>query len=527
MSYLKIIDYSKYFIFYIVIIFSLNFICQDYFVDDAYISFHYAKNISNDFNFYYNAGETGPIGYTNPLYLIILSTIHLLSFKSLSFEIISRILSNLSILIIIIILSINLKDLSDKNNFKKFYLHTFYSLLLFFLFPYFLPNIYSGMETAILCVTILIIFYHTLIKSLNRWIFITAFIIASTIRFDTIFVLFPFLVTYFIIQIKLGSKKDVLDLLYSFIPIILFYAIHYFITKTFLPLSYNHKASSFSIDTLISYLELALITQSPLIFLLFIKKVYRPIILCVISISIVALFYSFFSHWHFERYFFPYAFAAFFLMLIIVIKSYRTNYVFTTFILFLFSIILFPSKTSDGYSFVSGYRVGLKQVGLVGNVLKRSNLNEEYRTFACYDAGILSYNSKWKILDLAGLTTKEIFYADNNPIQIIEKYNPTVLILNSLPELDKKGELFFQNHKGLFFKLPNNYTLIKSIRLTNKYWQASSKYGYYIYVNSNANDKLVNDLLDLDYSVEEEIGIQRSIYYIYKNLNVGHLFLYF
>jgi len=383
------------------------------------------------------------------------------------------------------------------------------------------------METAILCASLLIIFYHTLIKKLNRWIFITAFIIAFTIRFDTIFVLFPFLVAYFIFQTKTGSKKNLQDLLYSFITIILFYVIHYYLTKTFLPLSYNNKASSFKIDTLISYLDLALITQLPLIFLLFIKKVYRPIIFCVISISIVAVFYSFFSHWHFERYFFPYAFVAFFLMLIMVIKTYRTNYVFTTLILFLFSIILFPSKALDGYSFVSGYRVGLKQAGLVAHILKRSNLNEEYRLFACYDAGILSYNSDWKILDLAGLTTKEINNAENNTLQIIEQYNPTVLILNSLPKLDKKGELVFKNHKGLFFKLPNDYDLIRTIHLTNKYWQSSSSYSHYIFLNSNANDKLIHDLLNFNYSVEEEIGIQRYIYEIYRYLNVGHLFMYF
>ena len=74
-----------------------NLAVSDFIQDDGYITFHYADNLANHRTLYYNAGEHGPYGYSNPGYVFILALLRIVSLKQISFEALSRIIASLSV----------------------------------------------------------------------------------------------------------------------------------------------------------------------------------------------------------------------------------------------------------------------------------------------------------------------------------------------------------------------------------------------------------------------------------------------
>src|SRR5215213_5254112 len=127
----------------------LNFVVTGYFIDDAYISFHYADNLVKRGSLYYNPGEQGPFGYTNPLYVFLLAALRWLSAGTVSYEVVSRGLGSLSLALILFPILSSVKSRLGRRGWITTLPAIGLILLLFFFFPYLLPNFYSGLETGL------------------------------------------------------------------------------------------------------------------------------------------------------------------------------------------------------------------------------------------------------------------------------------------------------------------------------------------------------------------------------------------
>lgn len=103
----------------VLIIALMNIVVRDFVQDDGYITFRYADNFTNHGTLYYNLDMRGPYGYSNPLYVFILSATRLISLKLLSFEFISRVIASFSLGVILFMLlnKIPKKLLTEKNFF--------------------------------------------------------------------------------------------------------------------------------------------------------------------------------------------------------------------------------------------------------------------------------------------------------------------------------------------------------------------------------------------------------------------------
>jgi len=124
-----------------------NLAVSNFIQDDGYITFHYADNLVNHGTLYYNAGEHGPYGYSNPGYVFILALLRIVSLKQISFEALSRIIASLSVGAILLMA---LKGTGAGSQTKAASPLSLLILFLFLVFPFFFSNVFSGLETPLL-----------------------------------------------------------------------------------------------------------------------------------------------------------------------------------------------------------------------------------------------------------------------------------------------------------------------------------------------------------------------------------------
>lgn len=495
-------------LFVLLAILVCNILVADYIQDDGYITFHYAKNLSDHGSLYYNLGETGPYGYSNPAYLFLLAGLRLLTLKLVSFEALSRVIASLALGVILFFLPTALRSTISGKRRRTPALLALFTVYIITFFPYFLPNFFSGLETALFTLLVFLILaaLFEVVPLSEGWLTV-ALALALTIRIDAAFVLLPILGQYLLTA---GEKRGarIRRLILIGVLALLLQAAQYALTNTWLPLSFGHKKSAFALGTFLAYLKFAALTLTPLLLFTFARR-GRLALFIIFQTLYAALFYSFFVHWHFERYLFPFVFASFTVLLLALIQSWRRGDGLRLALLSAYWLLLMPI-TLQGYAFVSGYRVTMRNRELIAQAFEDAQLPPQDRTFASYDAGYIPYHSNWKIIDLLGLTTPEVLGQDIESV-IVEE-NPTVLIVSTFESMNPDRVRLWSQYQTEEVPIPANYQFIKSLHLTNPYFQPELDYNYYIFVNERANATLTAGLTGISIDPEKVIGYQKYVY---------------
>lgn len=500
----------------VLFVFLTQLLVLDYFQDDAYIAFQYARNLTQDGSLYYNRGETGPFGYTNPLYIAILAAIRLLSLKLLSFEAISRMIAYGSLGTVIFVILRGLSHFVADTGRVKTWFCTTLTLSVLLMFPFFFPNLYSGGETALLTLCLFVLFYSFFWPIRRAYLYVSL-AVALTLRMDSLAVLLPLVALVSMDVIRTAKWRGLTRLAVVFSFVVLLFLVQYAITDTFIPLSYGHKSQGFSALTFLSYGRFFVICLAPLLIYLFGKVNIRQLVLVIFHAAYVSFFYSFFMRSHFERYVFPHVFSLFAVLLICAFQKRGAFSGRFVPILFAYAAMTFLPGAAQGYSWVSGYRVSMIHQCRVATALTSANLDEEYRIFASYDAGYVPYHTDWKIVDLYGLTTPDVIERDIRAV--LSRRNPTVLIVSLGEYVDDPTSIRLPSkYLQRPATIPPNYDFVKFLPLTNKYWWDRRQYSYYVFVNENATEKLVNDLGEISVDVEAEMGYQKSVFYALDSL---------
>lgn len=497
----------------VLIIALMNVIVRDFVQDDGYITFRYADNFTNHGTLYYNLNMRGPYGYSNPLYVFILSAIRLISLKLLSFEIISRVIASFSLGVILFMLLNKIpKKLRTE---KKFFLSSIaflvYTILIF---PFLLPNFFSGLETALFTLSLFVLMSSIFVDPIDEKWFMLWLGIALTLRIDSIFLLIPLMIIYVIKPTESPNRKRIKlrNIIIVLTYTTVFFLLHYVLTGNLVPLSFGHKSNPFSLTTFLNYIKFSVIVLSPLSIVLLGRnnRSFGLIFFATLYILYINFFYSFFMEWHFNRYIFPVVFSLFSVFLLTLIKTLEKVDTTNIALLSVYMLFMYIPGTLQGFSWVSGYRVAMSNLKQIANVFLESDIDENYRTFATYDAGYITYKTGWDIIDLYGLTTPEVVHDDIG--RVIAERNPTVLIVTTGIYVEPSAVTLFSQYQEAPSVVPSNYYFLKHLPLTNQYWWSWSQYSYYIFVNENANPALVTGLMNITVDVEKEIGYQKYIF---------------
>lgn len=492
----------------------LNFVVMDFVQDDGYITFHYAQNISDHGTLYYNVNEHGPIGYSNFSYVALLVILRLFSFRRLSFELLARGVATFSLATLLFYCLLAIKQNSLYKNKWLFISQIALCLYFFVSFPFLLPNYFSGLETALFTLLIFLLIFYLFVGKLNNKLFTLYLIVAITLRIDAIIVLLPIVIIYGLnTEVSLIQKVQSLTLAFGLWA--LGFLCTYLLTGAWLPLSFGHKSQGFSLETLLSYIKFVAITLSPLAILL-VAKQFRLVLFVGFQLLFACFFYSFFIHWHFERYIFPFVFAAFAIFVLVLYRDFTQPDIVKLVFVAIYILFTFFPGTLEGFSWVSGYRISMINLKLISDAFKDAQLDEKYRSFASYDAGYITYQTNWEIVDLAGLTTPQVIRQDVG--KVIAESNPTVLIISTSHFEDPAKVMLSSQYRQASSPIPANYRFIKYIPLTNLFWWPTSHYSYYIYTNENAPTRLIDRIRGISVDPKHAIGYQQYIFYLLNGL---------
>jgi hypothetical protein len=212
----------------------------------------------------------------------------------------------------------------------------------------------------------------------------------------------------------------------------------------------------------------------------------------------------------FERYLFPFVFAIFTNLLLVIIKNIKRSDWKSLAFLSIYLLCVFLPSAREEYSWVSGYRVAMKSLNGIAASFVNAKIGDRYKSYAGYDAGYIPYRSGWNFIDLQGLTTPEVTHTDVN--NVIQENQPTVLIVSSGAYRDPTTIKIYSQYQPTLGDIPSNYHFVSYIQLNNDYWWKDRPYGYYIFVNENASVDLVEKLRKIDIVVDKEIGYQKPIF---------------
>jgi hypothetical protein len=498
---------------------AMNLLVWDYIQDDGYIAFHYADNLANHGTLYYNSDAQGPYGYSNPSYVFMLAAFRVLVLKQISFEALSRTIAVLSLGLIVFMLLKEIPPEIWKNGAGALFFLVGVCLTSILVFPYLLPNFFSGLETALFTLLLFVLMSFLFASAFNEKWFLLCLGLALTLRIDSVVLLVPIVVVYTLDPPNSFDRKRVKNVLIVFAITALFFSLHFIITGTFIPLSFGHKSHGFSQITFLNYIKFAAIVLLP--FTVFLigrdKNCFRFILFAVFYALYISLFYSFFMRWPFDRYVFPFLFSSFAVSLMLLLKTWKRSDWTNIAMLSVYMLFTFIPGTLQGFSWVSGYRVAMLNPKHIAHAFEQARIDDEFKTFACYDAGYIAYKTRWKIIDLQGLTTPEVTHQDIG--RVVSDRNPTVLIVSTGEYVEPSAVKLVSQYQEKAAPVPSNYHFVTHLPLTNKYWWAGSQYSYYVFVNENAKPALINALRSIAIDVESEIGYQKYIFRLLELLS--------
>ncbi len=482
-------------IFVSIILFILMLVyVWNFTVDDAFISFRYSEHLANGFGLVWNINQPPVEGYTNFLWILIIS--FLLLFK-LNPVISTKVIGLFSALgIVLLFWFITNEFFKDRT--KSIIAFTVSTIFLL-INPYTAIHTVSGLETMLYSFLLLGVMYcgwKIIISPISKfiWLFAITALLLSLTRPEGILISLALIISISYISYK---KNDNSIKLTSFLPILVLYIIPIIIYNMFrvsyfhalLPLPFLVKIV-YGITFPIEFLN-ALFYLIPFILIilisLFLKKPrfkiddnnlknfkYLLLILGIIFIFANIVYVNTPLMNYSQRFFYP-TFVLFYLTFGINIsilfneirKNKNINLEKNTRIILISAIIIVLLVLSN-YNGINdlktqhNYGISFKNSYIpMGKAL--SPFSDDNYTVAFADAGAVSYYSEWNFLDLGGLNDK--FIAENGVTsEYLEQKNPKLVIFASV------DGVILKPGKSYNYVLENNYTQLDPIKNSKDYY---------------------------------------------------------
>jgi hypothetical protein len=486
---------------------------EDFRFDDSYISFRYAKNLSEGYGLVWNKKGEPTEGYTNFLLVLILSIFIKIGFDPL-FS--ARILSFLS-LIGIGILVYKITQ-NKKPNIKSLGL---FIVAIFLILGNSFYHCVVGLETVEFTFFIFFAFYFFTLfvenpKSLYAIIFSVLIFISFLLRPETLLLLSGLLIYYNSHSINRNKLLKYI-IIFFIVPVLLYFLFKYLYFGNILPNPFYIKTnrgiiSKRGVESIISYYKSIRI----LIILVLIRILYKPQFnfkekFCLIFILTFTIFYTQIDTLSdvYNRFLYPVTPFIFYLTLPLLVKIYyllfmqikKLNIVKSLIIYILFFSILSSTNPStfildllhkQGQTKISDTLM-VKRIE-IGEKLKYYNDNTDDDINVAYaDAGALAYYFEGKFIDIVGLNNNYIAHNSDNFDLLVDYFfalNPTLAIIPATHDkrwIDYGHGTLGNYQKWMIDRRWNNYMFAGIVT-------SSDNYELYFFVNKGYNNhkKLLN-----------------------------------
>ena len=483
----------------ILLLFQLFF--WNFIIDDAFITFRYAKNLYSHQQMVFNLGEIPVEGYSNFLWVLLMSVSFPLNIDPIVFsKLAGMIFCHLSVFILYKLAFLLNKSEKFSNLVIVFYVLT--------------PNIalwsVGGLETSLFSFLLLISVYFFIIdisKRKNNPIKISPlfFVLLSLTRHEglIVFGLTCAFFTYLLFKNKEISKiQKLYQLLYFAGFFVIFYA-PYFFWRVFyynniLPHTFSAKQGIFNLDLFLGrfifYIPLILIL-TPVFLLIggnFLKnskflfknekKLYLVLLILILSI-ILLLITSWMPGFRFAVPIIPLIYLLLpksLNFLTILGRNYRKNVdlwkeikIFTILAICVFNIL----QVISFYPFVNTYGTGLRDCNItLGKWINENTSNNA--SLAVWDVGVIPFYSNIRTIDIYPYSLQDL-HVYNNPADAdyILEQNITLLILNDdYFNYIKVDSRFLSNYHLIFYAqvyyadFLYNFDYIYQVYLFNDYY---------------------------------------------------------
>ncbi len=481
--------FVSFILFILMLVYVWNFT-----VDDAFISFRYSEHLANGFGVVWNISQPPVEGYTNFLWILIISFLFLFKFNPV-FS--TKVIGLFSALGIILLFWFITNDFF-KDRKKSLIAFTVSSIFLL-INPYTAIHAVSGLETMFYSFLLLGVMYcawQIIISPSSKFIWLFAFtaLLLSLTRPEGVLISLALIMSLIYISIKKINNSINLT---SFLPILVLYIIPIIIYNVF-RVSYFHALFPlpflvkivYGITFPIEFLN-ALFYLIPFILIivipLFFKKQgikinnnnlknfkYLLLILGIMFIFANIVYVNTPLMNFSQRFFYP-TFVLFYLTFGITIsilfneigKNKNTNseknkrIILTSAIIIILLVLSSYNGINDlkiqhdyGISFNNSYIP-------IGKAL--SPFSDDNYTVAFADAGAVAYYSGWNFLDLGGLNDK--FIAENGVTsEYLEQKNPELVIFASV------DGVILTPGNSYNYVLENNYTRLDPIKNSKGYY---------------------------------------------------------
>jgi len=498
-------------------------------IDDAFISFRYARNLADSGTLEYNPGTGNPVeGYSNFLWVAIHAVIIKLGMNP---ETSTKYLGTASLLLIA--LSLYLFPLVANYRIKIIMALT----LLFIPAGYF--HAVSGLETAFYALLLFLSFSLLMLAVIKEKpaapvLPMVNLILALTRPEGVLIGLLSFAVLWRSGKTAADKKRTTLwfTLLY-FTPCLIYFIWRWSYFGTFFPNTFYVKVGYPGAGLVWALESLTLI--SPFIILLISRHFIlghndysrKPIMLGVLFIATSLFIYPFSAPMmdYLERFLFP-AIPLFIALAGITVEAMIKRRPSLSggesrAIAVLFIILIFPMACqSDDYAYFTFYGQNLKSgPAALGKTLAQLDIPSEYCKVALVHAGAIPYYSGWETIDLVGLNDEIIAARDRDLADYLADRRPGLFILYS-----EKGT--FEDCRGLPFNEEQvsrwklNHTPLGKIA-----W--SKEYFLIVYVESGLPQEIRNKISEGIGKVETlsrtrifpEPGLSSALKYYRERLN--------
>ncbi len=417
-------------------------ILGNWFTDDAYITFRYARNFFNGFGLVFNAGEYVQ-GYTNFLWIIFLTG---MKYLHINFQTSAILINSMSfILFSYIIFCFLLKLFPGK---PKIFYHL--SVVLFLSAPNLLSWVVGGGLEEPLFTTLLAVSFYFLFYKEGKTLGSIFFVISTLVRPEGC--LFFFLALFYLVYFEKCKKKNLFIFLIVYIvPITCYLIWTYFYYGSILPNTFYAKVS-FSLQGIfegIHYLYRYLMS-SPFILLLLIisimgikrKKEKIKFFWIIVIIFICYLIVVGGDFMYAYRFFLPILPFIYFLLIdeiedIFTLLKSNLNSKKTLYYAFIF-LTLYNLLS---LSYFNDYKYQIQNYKMIqGGKILAEYINKKYPSncmIAASGIGALGYYSDMKILDVLGLTNKAVAKEGINGKDIIYSHRKSNMqyILSQKPQI--------------------------------------------------------------------------------------------
>lgn len=383
----------KILIFFIIIFSSIQiYYFSQFFVDDSYISYRYAKNLASGKGLVFNEGERVE-GFTNFSFTILISIAEILKINPLHF---ARIISIISLILIYFFLY----------KFSSFFLNGKIEKLIPVLFLSLSSSFFywtmAGLETILFSFSILFLSFLEL-KNNSSFLYNFAHILTITTRPE------GFVVSGLVLLFRfLKVWKNIFKIIYPFLIFLIFYlGFKFFYYGSIFPNTFYAKV----LGPKILYQTIDFFKENPhfLIFFLSIFYIIRKNLFLPFLITLFFLihpfifggdimpFYRFFVH------ILPFLCLFSFLSLNLFQKRFFIKYILL--IIFLLSSIYFSLFSPEKINAILAKRIA--EAGIFTGKFLKENVNEK-SLIAVNAIGTIGYFSELPLIDMLGLCDKNI-----------------------------------------------------------------------------------------------------------------------